>query len=122
VLGLTGSDISTTKGETFDWGILGLATLSGETCVISSFRTHRGVTLPDQADIRLAKTAVHEIGHTFGLPHCPNIGCLMEDGQGTVFTSDREYVLCDQCRERLTRSGTPLTEPIGTPPWPEPRE
>jgi archaemetzincin len=119
VLGLTGVDISTTKGKIQDWGILGLATLDGAACVLSSFRTKRKAKNVLHARIRLGKTAVHEIGHTFGLPHCPNKGCLMEDGRGSVLTTDREYDLCAGCRTRLIRAGHQLSD-SNDMPWPKP--
>jgi archaemetzincin len=77
--------------------------------VISTFRCKRDVT-PNEATIRLGKVSVHEIGHTFGLEHCPNRGCLMEDAQGKVATSDREYDLCVDCRGQLARAGYGLQE------------
>jgi archaemetzincin len=101
ILGLTGADISTTKGAVADWGILGLATLEGSACIISTFRTRRGARGAGHARERLGKVAVHELGHNLGLDHCPTRGCLMEDAQGTVFTTDREYDLCERCRARL---------------------
>ena len=119
ILGLTGVDISTTKGKYADWGILGLATLDGGACVLSSFRCKRKAKGKAHARIRLAKVAVHEIGHTLGLPHCPTVGCLMEDAQGTVLTTDREYTLCPRCRQRLARAGYALPADPQIP-WPKP--
>lgn len=120
ILGLTGVDISTTKGKHEDWGILGLATLDGSACVLSSFRCKRQAKSAAHARIRLGKVAVHEIGHTFGLPHCPNRGCLMEDGGGSVLTTDREYDLCADCRARLIRTGHELGDAHDVP-WPKPQ-
>ncbi len=119
VLGMTGADISTTKGSTYDWGVLGLADIAGTACVISTFRTRRAAKSARHAAERFAKTAVHEIGHNLGLRHCPNFGCLMEDGKGTVLTTDHEYDLCPQCRQRLLSRGIELAEDA-TIPWPRP--
>jgi len=119
ILGLTGVDISTTKGKIEDWGILGLATIDGAACVLSSFRCKRRAKNAEHARIRLGKVAVHEIGHTFGLDHCPNRGCLMEDGGGSVLTTDREYDLCTRSRKQLLDHGIELAS--GDVPWPKPK-
>ena len=120
ILGLTGADISTTKDTYQDWGILGLATLDGRACVISSYRTRRRAKGAAHARERLAKVAVHEIGHTLGLDHCPTRGCLLEDARGKVTTCDGEYDLCPRCRQALKHAGhsVPTTPAI---PWPRPR-
>lgn len=119
ILGLTGVDISTTKGKIDDWGILGLATIDGAACVLSSFRCKRLAKNAEHARVRLGKVAVHEIGHTFGLDHCPNRGCLMEDGGGSVLTTDREYDLCSDSRRSLMDHGVELAD--GEIPWPKPK-
>jgi archaemetzincin len=119
ILGLTGVDISTTKGKFKDWGVLGLGELPGTAGVISSFRCHMKSSGNEHARQRLAKVAVHEIGHTLGLPHCPSLGCLMEDAGGKVATCDREFDFCARCRGLLARSGRPLpVDPVL--PWPRP--
>ncbi len=105
LIGLTAVDISTSKGPYVDWGILGLANLDGSVCVLSSFRCARGAKSPRHARERFAKTAVHELGHTFGLDHCPNAGCLMRDGNGTVLTTDSEKDLCSACTAKLSARG-----------------
>jgi archaemetzincin len=101
IVGLTSVDISTTKGQYEDWGILGLATVDGTLCVVSKFRAQRGAQSATHTSERLAKTVVHEVGHTLGLNHCPHHGCLMEDGKGSVTTTDHEYDLCDTCRAKI---------------------
>lgn len=121
ILGVTGVDISTTKGSYADWGVMGLGSLDGTTCVLSSFRCRRGATSREHARIRFAKTAVHELGHTFGLPHCETRGCIMEDGHGTVLTTDGEYDLCPDSRARLVASGHALATEGRPIPWPKPR-
>lgn len=120
ILGLTSSDISTTKEQYPDWGVMGLATLDGAACVLSSFRCRRGAKNSQHALVRFAKTAVHELGHTFGLPHCTTRGCLMEDGKGSVFTTDREYDLCETSRARLVTAGYRLARGREIP-WAKPR-
>jgi len=105
VLGVTAIDISTTKGDVFDWGVLGLASVDGRACVLSSFRCRRSARDSRHATERLGKTAVHELGHTFGLEHCPTRGCLMHEGEGTVLTTDAERDLCSACRGKLAARG-----------------
>jgi archaemetzincin len=113
ILGLTATDISTTNGKITDWGILGLGELPGKTSVISSFRCKKKARNTRHAIVRLAKVAVHEIGHTLGLPHCPTRTCLMEDAVGKVATVDRERDFCARCRQAAAQAGCPIKTPVG---------
>jgi archaemetzincin len=116
ILGLTATDISTTKDASVDWGVLGLGELPGKASVISSFRCKKTARGPQHAMVRVAKVAVHEIGHTLGLPHCPNLNCLMEDALGKVATVDREHDFCTRCRKLAASAGVPIKVLAG-PPW-----
>lgn len=100
IIGLTDQDISTTKGEHEDWGILGLATIAGTSSVVSYFRCQRRVGDVSALE-RLYRVAIHELGHSLGLHHCETEGCYLMDAQGTVDTIDRETFLCDACRDSL---------------------
>lgn len=115
-LGVTTEDISTTKPPHRDWGVIGLGTIGGPTAVVSAFRTTKGVSAA-VARVRLAKMAVHEVGHTLGLEHCPTSGCLMQDAQGTIRTADASSDLCDSCRTRLAFAGYELPTFAGASHW-----
>jgi archaemetzincin len=103
IVGLTESDISTTKGDIPDWGVFGLGSLGGKTCVISTRRLRPKEGQPRTILVeRLVKVINHEIGHTFGLEHCPTDRCLMQDALGTVRTVDREDGnFCPVCAAKL---------------------
>lgn len=103
VLGLTDRDISTTKGDIHDWGIFGLGSMNGRSCVVSTFRLLRGADR-EKFMARLIKVVNHELGHTLGLPHCPSPRCLMGDAKGTIVTVDRETGdFCALCKKRLRK-------------------
>ncbi len=88
VLGLTTSDISTTKGEHEDWGIFGLGLVPGQAAVVSIHRLRRGAKNRAKLRFRVATTAVHEVGHTFGLDHCNEARCPMQDAEGSIRNTD----------------------------------
>lgn len=103
IMGLTAADISHTKGNIADYGIMGLAYNPGRSGVVSIFRVGKGAKNKGQVSDRYAKLVLHELGHNFGLPHCPNAKhCLMRDACGAVKTLDGETKnVCRACREKL---------------------
>lgn len=98
-LGVTHKDISTSKGKIIDWGVMGLGFCPGNACVVSGFRVSK-----EEKAAQLFKVAIHELGHTFGLPHCSNKNCFMRDAEGGNPTSE-ENEFCDQCKPRLKNAG-----------------
>jgi archaemetzincin len=102
VVGLTDKDISTTKGEISDWGVMGLGFCPGKACVASSFRVSKKEKLP-----QLFKVAIHELGHTQGLPHCTDKACIMRDAEGKNPTNE-EKGFCVSCKKYLFKKGWTL--------------
>lgn len=105
ILGITGKDIST-KDETHeDWGVFGLGFLGGPSSVVSDFRLKKSAKDKNHLQERLVKVVLHELGHTFGLPHCTSDKrCLMEDADGTIKSVDREEkYLCESCKKNYRK-------------------
>ena len=99
VIGLTNKDISTTKGKVADWGIMGLAYRPGASCVVSTYRLSRS----NQSE-QFYKVAVHELGHTQGLPHCSDPTCYMRNAEGGN-PLDQEKDFCTNCKSFLKNRG-----------------
>lgn len=95
-LGITHVDISTTKNAYPDWGVMGLGYQPGNACVASSFRLKNKSSL--------WKVAIHELGHTTGLPHCSVKTCFMRDAEGGNPTNE-ETGFCSACRLHLLKAG-----------------
>lgn len=100
IIGLASVDISTTKGKVKDWGIFGLGYLGGLACVVSTHRLGRR-TSGVGADERLRRVSIHEVGHTFGLDHCPTPKCIMADAMGSIRSVDAGTGFCAHCRKKL---------------------
>ncbi len=113
IVGLTNQDISITKykegtleikepeWQYKDFGIFGLGSVGGSSCVISSNRLHKGVS-DKQFYIRLTRITCHEVGHVLGLRHCPEANCLMNDANESIKTIDNSTgVLCLKCKHKI---------------------
>jgi archaemetzincin len=102
VIGLTNKDISTTKGDISDFGVMGLGYCPGNSCVVSTFRLAK-TNISEQ----FFKLAIHELGHTQGLPHCSNKICFMRDANGkNVFNEEKDF--CPSCKSFLKNKGWKL--------------
>jgi len=98
-VGLICEDISTTKGAHKDWGVFGLGFRPGNSCVVSSYRLKGDNRLE-----KFGKVALHEVGHTSGLNHCPVRNCLMRDAEGKDHL-DELKAFCDRCKFKLLKTG-----------------
>jgi len=110
VIGLTDKDISTTKYSTTstktikkptykytDWGIFGLGFMPGKSCIVSTFRLKE-----KNFRSRFIKICCHELGHNFGLPHCSDKSCIMQDAAETIKTIDNVKLnLCNSCKKKI---------------------
>lgn len=94
-IGLTTKDISAAKGNIKDFGIMGLGFRPGTACIASSFRLNK-----KNRNEQFFKVAIHELGHTQGLKHCPEKKCFMRNAEGKNPT-DEETEFCENCKQIL---------------------
>ena len=50
---------------------------------------------------RATKEIVHELGHTFGLGHCPNVRCIMHFSNSLADTDWKNVDFCPGCHPRI---------------------
>lgn len=99
IIAITSIDICTKlkyKGVTYpNWGVLGISYLNSKPAVVS---TRRLKDLPS-----LVKVCLHELGHTYGLSHCPTKTCLMHEGGKKANTQIKgeHKAFCPKCRSLL---------------------
>jgi archaemetzincin len=83
--------------------VFGEAQLAGPAAIVSTARL-REPPLEPVVRARLAKEAVHEIGHTFGLVHCHSPVCVMARSPALASVDVKEDRLCSDCRIRYRDS------------------
>jgi archaemetzincin len=86
--------------------IFGEAYMPGKAALVSLFRL-RPEFYGEPADNRLfldraVKEAVHELGHTLGLHHCPSPTCVMHFSNSILDTDKKQSLFCDQCYLQAT--------------------
>ncbi len=84
--------------------VFGIATPLYGLALISTKRLHNsfyGLEEDDELYLRRVLTeAVHEIGHTLGLAHCPNPHCVMHFSNTLQDTDKKGYRFCPSCWEK----------------------
>lgn len=101
VIGLTDNIIFQANEISSTFGIMGVSPVGTYKCVVSSKLPKSGGR---QTDENFCKLALHELGHAFGLYHCPNQNCYMVDAEHKMkFPQTTGF--CDSCRSRLNAKG-----------------
>jgi archaemetzincin len=83
--------------------VFGEAQLGGRAAVVSTARLHAAEAPRDARVLleRLAKEAVHELGHVLGLVHCAKAACSMSRSASVRDLDRKGNLLCRDCRTRL---------------------
>lgn len=55
---------------------------------------------------RVVKEVVHELGHLFGLEHCPNHKCVMRFSNSIVEVDEKTHEFCPDCKRKLSTASS----------------
>jgi archaemetzincin len=84
--------------------VYGEAQLGGNACIVSTYRLNAaagGCHHPEQAEGRVVKESIHELGHTFSLRHCRDPACIMHYCRSETDVDRKSNELCRYCRVML---------------------
>lgn len=85
--------------------IFGQALLNGRTGIASLYRLNNeryGMPADEKLLLdRFRKEVIHELGHTFGLLHCPVPTCVMRSSTYVEDIDQKSLHLCTACRNKL---------------------
>jgi len=85
--------------------VFGEADIVSGTAIVSLCRLRQEYygLAPDEALFlqRATKEIVHELGHTFGLEHCPHNKCVMHFSNSLADTDLKEEHFCSECRPKI---------------------
>lgn len=104
VLGLTDRIIFTSNEISKDFGIMGISYVNSGLCVASSVVPRSG---KPQKDSDMIKLTLHELGHAYGLHHCPDQKCFMVDAEHKMKLPNTTG-FCKKCTEYLQSAGVNL--------------
>jgi archaemetzincin len=83
--------------------VFGLAQIEGQCSIVSLHRLYpkfyNRPPNPDLVLIRLLKTSLHELGHTFGITHCRDRRCVMYSSTRIEHTDFKHPDFCLTCSE-----------------------
>lgn len=86
--------------------VFGQADIADERALISLHRLRQEFYgLPEDENLfsdRARKEAVHELGHTYGLGHCPNSKCVMHFSNSLADTDLKGWNFCPTCQRKLS--------------------
>lgn len=97
VLGVTNTDLSYPGVN----HVFGLADPESGVSVISLFRFCTKGTVAEKIAGRAVKTAIHELGHTYGLGHCTEHRCVMFFSFNLSDTDYKGSEFCKKCSEKI---------------------
>ena len=81
--------------------VYGEAQLGGTACIVSTFRLNEGrsgLNIAPRYVERIVKEAIHELGHTFNLRHCPEHTCIMHYCRNEEDVDRKSGELCRYCK------------------------